>query len=77
MNQNPNRFSEEEIQKLLATKEAMALAAILRQMDTSTLSRAAALASQGKSAEAKRLLEPLMQDPKINDLIRRMEEENG
>ena len=70
-------FSQPDISRLLATKEAMALAAMLRQMDTDTLSRAAALASQGNTAQARELLAPLMNDPKVRDLICRMEGSNG
>ena len=70
-------FSQSDISRLLATKEAMTLAAMLRQMDADTLSRAASLASQGNAAQAQELLSPLLQDPKVRELISRMEENNG
>lgn len=77
MCKNINDFSSEDISRLLSTKEAMALASMLRQMDASTLSRAASLATQGNTADAKALLSPLIQDPKVQQLLRHMEENNG
>lgn len=77
MCKNVNDFSPEDISRLLSTKEAMALASMLRQMDAATLSRAASLATQGNTAEAKSLLSPLIQDPKVQELIQRMEGGNG
>lgn len=70
-------FSQADISRILATKEAMALAAMLRQMDGDTLSRAASLTSQGNTAQAQALLSPLLQDPKVRELISRMEAQNG
>lgn len=70
-------FSQQDISRLLASKEAMTLAAMLRQMDTDTLNRAASLASQGNTAQAQELLSPLMQDPKVRELLSKMEENNG
>lgn len=70
-------FSQDDISRFLATKEAMALAAMLRQMDGDTLSRAASLATQGNTSQAQELLSPLLNDPKVRELISRMEENNG
>ena len=70
-------FSQSDLSKLLATKEAMALAAMLRQMDGDTLSQAAAAATQGNTAQAQQLLSPLLQDPKVRELITKMEANNG
>ena len=70
-------FSSEDITKLLSSKEAAALAAILRNMDQTTLSKAAALAKQGNSEEAKRILNPVIQDPRVQNLLKQMEGRNG
>lgn len=72
-----DNFSQQDLSKLLASKEAMALAAMLQQMDTDTLNRAASLASQGNTTQAQQLLSPLMNDPKVRELITKMEEGNG
>ena len=70
-------FSQSDLSRLMATKEAMALASMIRQMDSDTLNRAASLASQGNTAQAQALLSPLLQDPKVRELISRMEAQNG
>lgn len=70
-------FSQADLSRLMATKEAMALAAMIRQMDADTLSRAASLASQGNTEGAQALLSPLLQDPKVRELLSRMEGRNG
>lgn len=74
---NSEDFSKRDLARLLASPEAKALAAMLQQMDTDTLNKAAAAASQGNPEQAKELLSPLMGDPKVQELISRMEENNG
>ena len=70
-------FSQSGLAKFMASKEAAALAAMLQQMDTSALSQAASYAAQGKTDQAKALLEPLTQDPKIRQLLEQMEGHHG
>lgn len=70
-------FSQENIAKLLSSKEAMALAAMLRQMDQNTLSQAASAATQGNTAKAQELLAPLLADPELQKMLKNMEGNNG
>ena len=77
MDEKNMEFSSADLSRLLRSREAMALAAMLRQMDGQTLSRAASLAQSGRTAEAKQLLSPLMDDPKVQRLLRQMEGRHG
>lgn len=70
-------FSEADISRILASPQAQQLAAMLQQMDTDTLNKAASLAVQGDAAQAQQLLTPVLQDPKIQELIQKMGENNG
>ena len=77
MRKNNENFSSPDLSKLLSSKEAMSLAAMLRQMDADTLTQAANAASQGNTQQAQALLTPFLNDPKVRELLSRMEENNG
>lgn len=70
-------FSKEDIARLLASPQARALAQMLQQMDPDTLSKAAAMATQGDADGARNALSSVLQDPKVQDLIQNMEEKHG
>ena len=70
-------FSSEDISRLLNSPQAMALAAMLQKMDPKLLSQAADAATRGDTEAAKKLLSPLMQDPKVNDLLGQMGGKHG
>jgi len=70
-------FSSEDLSRLLNSPQAMALAAMLQKMDPATLKQAADAATSGDAQTAKKLLSPLMQDPKVNDLLGQMGGKHG
>ena len=70
-------FSAADLAKLMSSPQAQALAQLLQQMDAATLNQAAALASQGDAQGAKALLNPVLQDPKVKDLLQSREDCNG
>ena len=72
-----NDFSSEELSKMLNSPQAMALAAMLQTMDPATLSQAAAAAGQGDPETAKKLLSPLLNDPKVKGLLSQMGGNHG
>lgn len=70
-------YSKEDIARLLKSPEAMQLAHMLRQMDVDALNRAASAASQGNTAQAQEALNPLLQDPKIKELLSKLGGNHG
>lgn len=77
MNEKNREFSSAAFSELLKSKEAMALAGMLRQMDPQLLSRAASLAGSGQTEQAKQLLQPILEDQKVRQLLKKMEDSNG
>ena len=70
-------FSSADMAKLLSSPQAQALAQLLQQMDPNILNQAANLAAQGNAQDAKDLLSPVLQDPKIKKLLQSREDPNG
>lgn len=69
--------NNEDFSSLLSSKDAQALASLLRRMDPAILSRAAQAASGGNPEEARRLLGPVMEDPRIRELLEKMGGQHG
>lgn len=72
-----NDFSADDLQRLMASPQAQALAQILRQMDPNTLQQAASMAAQGNQEGAKAMLSPVLKDPKIQKLLQNGEDSHG
>ena len=70
-------FSNPDLVRLLASPQAQQLARMLGQMDPATLSRAAELATRGDTEGAKKMLSPILNDPKVKDLQESMEDTHG
>lgn len=70
-------FSNADLARLLASPQAQALAQMLRQMDPNTLNKAASMAAQGNTQAAQAILSPLLEDPKIRNLIQNAEDLHG
>lgn len=67
----------DDLSGLLSSPEAQALAGMLKGMDSDMLNKAASLASSGDTSGAQSVLAPLLQDPKIRELMKKLEEQNG
>ena len=70
-------FSAEEIRRLMGTPEAKELAAMLKKMDSGTLSKAASLTGKGDVDQAKAMLQPILDDPRVKELLKRMGNKDG
>ena len=64
--------NNEDFSALLSSRDARMLASVLRRMDPDILSRAAQAASGGNPGEAQRLLGPVMEDPRVRELLEKM-----
>lgn len=69
MKKKSDNFSAEDFQRLMQTTTGQQLLDIIRNADSPQLQRAAALAVQGKTEQAKDLLADLLNDPQIQQLI--------
>ena len=70
-------FSADEIRRMMHTQEARELAEILKQMDAAALSKAASLAGSGDAGQATAMLQPFLNDPRVQELLRKMGKADG
>ena len=72
MAQNLSNFPIEEAQQLARSTSGQELLQLLQQGDGAKLDEAAALLQQGNTQQAKALLLPILEDPKILALLRQL-----
>ena len=72
MAQNLSKFPIEEAQQLAKSTSGQELLQLLQQGDGAKLDEAAALLQQGNTQQAKALLLPILEDPKILALLRQL-----
>ena len=72
MAQNLSNFPIEEAQQLARSTSGQELLQLLQQGDGAKLDEAAALLQQGNAQQAKALLLPILEDPKILALLRQL-----
>lgn len=72
MAQNLANFPIEEAQQLARSASGQELLQLLQQGDGAKLDEAAALLQQGNTQQAKELLLPILEDPKILALLRQL-----
>ena len=72
MAQNLSNFPIEEAQQLAKSTSGQELMQLLQQGDGAKLDEAAALLQQGNTQQAKALLLPILEDPKILALLRQL-----
>lgn len=72
MAQNLSNFPIEEAQQLAKSTSGQELLQLLQQGDDAKLDEAAALLQQGNTQQAKALLLPILEDPKILALLRQL-----
>ena len=72
MAQNLSNFPIEEAQQLARSASGQELLQLLQQGDGAKLDEAAALLQQGNTQQAKALLLPILEDPKILALLRQL-----
>ena len=72
MAQNLSNFPIEEAQQLAKSTSGQELLQLLQQGDGAKLDEAAALLQQGNTQQAKELLLPILEDPKILALLRQL-----
>ena len=72
MAQNLSNFPIEEAQQLARSASGQELLQLLQQGDGAKLDEAAALLKQGNTQQAKALLLPILEDPKILALLRQL-----
>ena len=72
MAQNLSNFPIEEAQQLARSASGQELMQLLQQGDGAKLDEAAALLQQGNTQQAKALLLPILEDPKILALLRQL-----
>lgn len=72
MAQNLSNFPIEEAQQLAKSTSGQELLQLLQQGDGAKLDEAAALLQQGNTQQAKALLLPILEDPKILALLRQL-----
>ena len=72
MAQNLSKFPIEEAQQLAKSTSGQELLQLLQQGDGAKLDEAAAHLQQGNTQQAKALLLPILEDPKILALLRQL-----
>ena len=69
MKKNSDNFSLEDARRLVQSNAGQQLLDIIRRSDSEQLMKAAALASQGNTEQAKQCLSELLNDPQIKALL--------
>ena len=69
MKKNSDNFSLEDARRLIQSNAGQQLLDIIRRADGDQLKKAAALASQGNTEQAKQCLSELLNDPQIKALL--------
>lgn len=72
-----NRFSMEDALRLASTPAGRELIALLQSADGQDVKKAKQAAQQGDYSQAKNSLSEFLKSPRVQQLLREMEENNG
>ncbi len=76
-NKHPSSFSQADIQKLLQSQQGKRLLQLLRSDGGSTMGQASQAAKAGDYARAIQLLQPLMNTPDSNQILKEIQKQFG
>ena len=72
MQNDPKNFSVEDAKRLAKTSAGQQLISMLQKADTSAIKEAMKQATDGNMEQAKQVLEPMLNSPEIQQLLRQL-----
>lgn len=72
MQNDPKNFSVEDVKRLVKTPAGQQLISMLQKADTNAIKEAMKQATDGNMEQAKQALEPMLNSPEIQQLLRQL-----